>query len=382
MLTYYVLALTAISGTAVRAANMVLVLYALKLGTSAFVIGLLGAMFAVLPMLFSMPAGRLADRYGSRALLLFCIAGSGLGLLVPWAFPGITAMFVAAALIGLSLAMVVPLQNLMGLISTPETRARNFANFSLGMGVANLLGPPIGGFFVDLAGPATTCLYLSLLNVVAVAMLLVWGRRLPHAPAGAKAKGSVYAMLKIPAVRRTCATSSLINVGRDLYQFYFPVYAHGIGLSASLIGIVMATNFGAELTVRLFLARLLKKFKEEQLLSYSFFIGAVSLVLMPFFHSVYVLIVLSFMLGLGMGLGQPIITMLMYSYSPVGRTGEALGLRMTFIHLTKLIGPVAFGAIGSGLGLAAMFVVNAAVMAGGGMLSQPAKRRKPAGTEV
>jgi MFS family permease len=122
----------------------------------------------------------------------------------------------------------------------------------------------------------------------------------------------------------------------------------------------------------------LKRLKEEQLLAYSFFIGAISLALMPFFQSVYVLIVLSFMLGLGMGCAQPIITMLMYSYSPVGRSGEALGLRMTFIHLTKLIGPVVFGAIGSALGLAAMFAVNAAVMAGGGVLSQPKKRQQPA----
>lgn len=377
MLIFYVLALTALSGTAVRAGNMVLVLYALKLGSSTFVIGLLGAMFAVLPMLFSMPAGKLADRYGSRAPLLVCATGSGLGLLVPWAFPGIAAMFIASALIGLSLAMVVPLQNLMGLISTPETRARNFANFSLGMGLANLLGPLIGGFFVDLAGPATTCLYLVLLNVVAIVMLLVWGHRLPHARAETRAKGSVYTILKIGNVRRAIATSSLINVGRDLYQFYFPVYAHGIGLSASLIGIVQATNFGAELTVRLFLARLLKRFKEEQLLAYSFFIGAGSLVLIPFFQSVYVLILLSFALGLGMGCAQPIITMLMYSYSPQGRTGEALGLRMTFIHLTKLIGPVVFGAIGSALGLAAMFVLNAAVMAGGGMLSRPRTPPRP-----
>jgi MFS family permease len=380
MLILYLLALTAVSGTAVRGGNMVLVLYAVKLDSSAFVIGLLGSMFAVLPMLFSMPAGKLADRYGSRAVLLFCVVGSGLGLLIPWAFPGIPAMFVAAALIGLSLAMVVPLQNLMGLISTPETRARNFANFSLGMGLANLLGPLIGGFFIDLAGPATTCLYLALLDVVAVAMLLIWGRRLPRVRNEERAKGGVYEILKLSNVRRSIATSSLLNVGRDLYQFYFPVYAHSVGLSASLIGVVQAANFGAELTVRFFLAWLLKKRKEEQLLAYSFFIGAFSLVLIPFFESVYAFIVLSIMLGLGMGCGQPIITMLMYAYSPKGRTGEALGLRMSFIHLTKLIGPVAFGAIGSAFGLGAMFAVNAAVMAGGGMLSRPRTRQRSKAT--
>jgi branched-chain amino acid transport system permease protein len=42
-----------------------------------------------------MPVGKLADRYGSRALLLVCVVGIGLGLLVPWWFPGITAMFIA-----------------------------------------------------------------------------------------------------------------------------------------------------------------------------------------------------------------------------------------------------------------------------------------------
>jgi MFS family permease len=81
-----------------------------------------------------------------------------------------------------------------------------------------------------------------------------------------------------------------------------------------------------------------------------------------------------------MGCAQPIITMLMYSYSPRGQTGEALGLRMSFIHLTKLIGPVIFGAIGSALGLAPMFVLNAAVMASGGMLSRPRLRRPRSGT--
>jgi MFS family permease len=217
MLTIYVLALTALSGTAVRAGNMVLVLYALKLGSSAFVIGLLGAMFAVLPMIFSMPAGKLADRFGSRAPLLVCAVGSGIGLLIPWAFPGFTAMFIASAMMGLSLAMVVPLQNLMGLISTPETRARNFANFSLGMGIANLLGPLIGGFFVDFAGPVTTCLYLALLNVIVVVMLLVWGKRLPRASTeSTPARGSVYGMLKIGNVRRAISTSSIFRCMRTV----------------------------------------------------------------------------------------------------------------------------------------------------------------------
>jgi len=372
MLIYFVLVLTAINGIALRAANMVLVLYALQLGSSPLTVGLIGATFAVLPMLLSVPAGKLADRFGSRWPLMAGAVGSALGMLVPWFVPGLTAMFIAAAMIGLSFALIVPLQNLVGLISTSQNRARNFSNFSLMMALANFLGPLIGGFSIDYAGHGTACLYLALLSLTTVAMLVIWGSRLP-AGGGmvAHTTGGIRSMLMEPGVRRVLATSSLINVGRDLYQFYFPVYAHAKGLSASVIGMVLALNFAAEFVMRLALPRLIAIYREERLLAYAFFVGAASLVLIPFFNSVAMLAVVSFIFGLGMGCGQPIITMLMFSYSPTGRTGEALGLRMTIIHITKLVGPVVFGSIGSALGLSPMFWINALMMATGGVLSRP-----------
>jgi len=266
----------------------------------------------------------------------------------------------------------VPLQNLVGLISTPQNRAKNFANFSLMMAVGNFLGPVIAGFSVDFAGPGTACLYLSALSLATVAMLAIWGHRLPHGGGeAAHTAGGIRAMLKEPGVRRVLATSSLINVGRDLYQFYFPVYAHAAGLSASVIGVLMALNFGAEFVMRMLLPRLIAKYKEEPLLAYAFFVGAASLALLPWFNNVAILALVSFVFGIGMGCGQPIITILMFSYSPKGRSGEALGLRMSIIHLTKLVGPVAFGSIGTALGLAPMFLINALILMTGGFLSRP-----------
>ena len=44
------------------------------------------------------------------------------------------------------------------------------------------------------------------------------------------------------SIRRTLATGSLQNAADSLYQFYMPVYTHAIGLSASVIGIVLAMN--------------------------------------------------------------------------------------------------------------------------------------------
>jgi hypothetical protein len=44
--------------------------------------------------------------------------------------------------------------------------------------------------------------------------------------------GGIRDMLPTQGVSRTLATSSLLQSGQDLFQFYLPVYAHGIGLPA------------------------------------------------------------------------------------------------------------------------------------------------------
>jgi hypothetical protein len=75
---------------------------------------------------------------------------------------------------------------------------------------------------------------------------------------------------------------------------------------------------------------------------------------------------LSFALGLGLGCGQPLSQIMTYNRSPAGRAGEALGLRFTIVNFTHMVIPLAFGTIGSALGLIAVFLANSALMFGGG----------------
>ena len=71
-----------------------------------------------------------------------------------------------------------------------------------------------------------------------------------------------------------------------------------------------------------------------------------------------------------MGCGQPIVTMQMFTNSAEGRSGEALGLRMTVNHLTRVVGPVLFGVIGSSFGLAAVFWINGLMLGGGSAITR------------
>ena len=62
-------------------ARMTTTLFALRLGASEFTVGLLMALFAILPMMLSVSAGRFIDRVGPRRPLLvaFAVLAGGVG---------------------------------------------------------------------------------------------------------------------------------------------------------------------------------------------------------------------------------------------------------------------------------------------------------------
>jgi MFS family permease len=370
----FALALSLLNMTTMRAGRVVLALYALDLGAAPLTVGLLAATFSVFPALLSWPAGRLVDRFGSRWVLTIGALGGGLGMLIPFFVPGLTAIFFAAAANGLSLAIYnVSLQNLVGLLSTPQNRTQSFSNYSLTNSIGSFVGPLIAGFGIQHGGHAATCLALAVMSLLPLVALAILGRRMPHG-AGRKPRSdtSIRGMLRARGVGRTLATSSLLQSGQDLFQFYLPVYAHGIGLSASAIGVVLAMNSAAAFVVRLVLPRLIARFNEGRVLAGAFLGGAAAFMLLPFFTSAVTLAMIAFAFGLGMGCGQPIVTMQMFTNSAEGRSGEALGLRMTVNHLTRVVGPVLFGVIGSSFGLAAVFWINGLMLGGGSAITRGA----------
>ena len=374
----YVLALTLFSMTGVRAGRVLLALYALHLGAQPLAVGALAATFSAFPMLLSLLAGRFADRFGSRWPLIIGAAGGACGMLVPFVEPGMPALFVAAAMNGFSFTFVnVALQNLVGLLSEPHNQARNFSNFSLALAVASFIGPLLVGFSIDHAGYAYACLYVVAVSLVPVVLLATKKIAVPAVRPASARTGSILDALARPGVWRVLATSSLVVTGIDMFQFYLPIYAYSIDLSASAIGVVLATFSAAAFVVRLIMPRLLKTWSEEKLLAYSFYLGAASLMLVPLFQSALVLALVSFLFGLGMGCCQPITMMLTFSRSAEGRSGEALGLRLTVNHLTRVIGPVLFGSVGSAFGLLAVFWGNAALLGAGGIFARSRAGRRP-----
>lgn len=364
--------------TSLRAGRVLFALYALSLDATPITVGVLAAIFAFFPGVMSWPVGMVADRFGSRWLLMIGTVGTGVSMLTPYFFPGMPGLFAAASILGFSFALYnVSLQNLIGLISVPEKRTQNFSNFGLAQAIASFIGPLLVGFGIDYAGYGRACMYFALLSIVPVTMLVVWGKVLPPGTRSASDSGSVLHTLKTPGLWRILATGSLVVEGVELYQFYLPVYGHAIDLSASAIGVVVSMFAAASFVVRLGMPLILVRVSQEKILAYSFYIAAAGFMMVPFFTSAVALSVISFVIGLGLGCGQPITMTLAFSNSVAGRSGEVMGLRVTINNLTRVIVPIIFGSIGTLFGMFAVFGVSALMLGSGGVLTREKPKTPP-----
>jgi MFS family permease len=165
-------------------------------------------------------------------------------------------------------------------------------------------------------------------------------------------------------------------MARDLNTFFIPIYGARLGLSASMIGVILASFAAATFVVRLAMPWIARRFSELQVLAAALFVSGAVYALFPLAGSVGPLVALSFTLGLALGSGQPMVMSLLHSMVPAGRMGEAVGVRMAIINASTFAVPLFFGAVGSSLGsIAPVLWVVGGALAGGGFYAR--RRESP-----
>ena len=363
-------------------AKVALPLHALKLGVDPFFVGTMMALWALCPMLIALYVGKLVDRVGPRMPMLCGTVGVMAALLVPFFFPSVIGLVVMALAVGTAFQFFfVPTQGITGALGGPEHRARNYSLLAVGFSIASFLGPIIAGFSIDYLGFRQAYLMLAAPPFVGVVLLWFKGGLLPKAAVGAgdgQKKTSSFELLRIGRLRDAIIASGLISIAWDLYLFYFPIYGNSIGLSASVIGLVISTFAAAVFAIRIALPGLSRRWTEFEILLYAIGFAGLVFVVFPFLQNPFQLAAASFLLGLGCGVGQPMSMSLIYSLSPAGRSSEGAGLRVMFNHFTHMVVPIAFGGLGTLFGFAPVFVSCSALLVGGSWYGHYNERRTAA----
>ena len=345
------------------AARVVFTLHALSFGASPFQIGMLAVVNQLFTMLLSMPIGAYADRHGARGLFLVGMLSAVAALMLPYWFPGMPALFASSALIGLWAVMIVVLtQSLVGVLSTPEAVTRNYTNLTMFGSVAMFIGPLVAGFAIDAVGLELAWLALVPFMLIPLGWLAAHWRALPAGRARAAARTSHGTLLRERSLWWLLVLSGMVQLCSDLYPFYLPMYGHSVGLSAGMIGAVVASVALASFTARVLMQPLVQLVGEERLLSLSLALCAVGFALVPLFASPVALVLVSMLYGAASSAGQPITMTMMFRSSPPGRVAEAIGLRIMGNGVMRAVAPGAFGGIAALAGLTSMFVSTGALI--------------------
>jgi MFS family permease len=375
-MVYLVVLLSVLQHIAFRGSKMLVSLSALSLGASQLEVGLIGATFAAFPLLLAVYAGKVSDRIGMKKPIVAGALVIASGVSVPVVVHGVAGLVIAAALIGLGhIFFHVTIHNLVGAHGQGEARTKNFATFGLGASIAVFIGPSLTGFSIDGWGYRATFVLLALVALLPAAIMLAYPKMVPPQPPQAhQEKGGARELLAIPGLRRTLVMSGVTLTGVELFSFYFPVYGREVGLSASAIGMVMSSYALAAFIVRMGMHRASRAIGEIGVLTASLFVAGATFFLVPLFSQAPLLAIVAFLLGLGLGCAQPITILLTYNHAPAGRSGEALGMRLTVNKLIQIAVPLVFGGLGTAFGLVPVFWANGAFLLLGGAVSLAERR--------
>ena len=349
--------------TCMLAGRMVITLYALELGASAFVVGVIAAMNQVFGLLLAYPVGVIQDRHGARGMFVFGALAGGAGLALPWLFPGMLSLYAASVLLGLwGVIQVVPVQSLMAVVSPPERVARDLSHLNTLAWLTAVIGPLVAGLAVDALGHGLASLALLPLVLATLGAVARWGRLLPRGQRGRGPAAGLGDALRDRALRPMFMLSMLVQIAMDLFPFFLPLVGHERGLSASAIGTVTAISAIGAIPSALILPQLGTRASGMVLLGGSFVLCALSYLLLPLSGGMALLVAASLVYGLGIGGAHSLVSLLMFRRAPKERIGAIMGTRMMLNHVVKVIGPAAFGGLAGALGLAS------APLAAGGLL--------------
>lgn len=366
---YLAIVLSTLDHVFFSGARLGVLLYAAHLGGSAMVVGLISALFTFPSIFTSMPMGRWTDRVGERLPMqigsLVMLAGG----IIAFFWRDLAGLCVITIAVGGGFNLFfLAHQRLIGQYGKPEDRVASFSLTSLGYSVSGFIGPLAAGFAIDSIGDALALVCLSLTTLVPILVIAFGKLEFPPdraRPSRGAASGGASELLSTPPMRRLYGMSVLAQATWSIVIFLVPLYGNQIGLSASLIGVLMGSFSLATVVVRVVLPLLSRRFTPWQLLLLSFLIAASAFVVIPALTQMTPLSAAIFWLGLGLGVAGPMSQALLYDESPPDRIGEALGLRVLMMNVSQSAVPVLSGAFGTAFGVGPVFWVLAATLLGG-----------------
>jgi MFS family permease len=342
-------------------------LWAVLQGASPTEIGALVGARSLLTFFLAIHGGALMDRLGTRRVMLFFTAMTGLLAAVYPLLPWLAVMLILQMLIGFASNMTwIGAQTMIAQVTGGD--AGRIGTFSFYSRIGTILAPLMMGLLWDLTGPHiaflgiacwSSCMFLAVSQIQNpqkpsdLIGRISWRDIVPKV---SDYRSSLKLAL-VPAVAFTLAISFTRHATNAAESSFLIVYLQGLGYTGTIIGALFSVteifNGLGSLCVRFFsrrsIAWLMIGFTASSI---------VLLALTPLFGGIFILLAIAHGIRrLSEGIVQPLMFSLQTRAVPREVQGSIVGLRVTNNRLASILTPVAMGVIVEFFGIEAGFYI-------------------------
>jgi MFS family permease len=341
---------------------------ALELDVPTAWLGALTASFAVVPLLLAVPSGQATDRFGERRVMLVGAVLMALsGAVFATERGGAAGLVLGSVVLGTGhLFSVVGQQAAVANTAGPGRLDTAFGYYTF----AASLGQAIGPALITVIGgsgslPDTTPIFFTATGLGVVLLVCTAFLRMParEGAGGGTASGGMGTLLRVPGLLRALLVSCVVLAAVDITLVYLPALGADRGLAAGFVGLLLTLRAVASMSSRLFLGRLVRLAGRRRLMIVSVALSAVSMALVAAPLPAAVMAAAVVLLGLGLGVGQPVTMSWLAEVAPTGLRGRAMSLRLTGNRLGQVLIPSAVGLVAVGVGAAGVLAATAAALA-------------------
>jgi MFS family permease len=350
--------------------SVIVPLYAVAAGFNAAEIGLIVAARSVLPALLSIHGGILMDELGTRRVLLWVAAGSAaLPLLFPMS-AWFAALIVLQLLLGLATGVGMAASQTWSL-QTSHGMTALLARYSIATRIGTFIGPVTVGAVWDLFGPWAAFVCVSLCGAGTIAATS-YGK--PDGARHAVSKPSAAVLVPrwephrqalmlavIPAVAFVLSASFLRNASGAIQNSLYVVYLHGIGMSGTFIGLLVAVAELSGVFGSMMAASMERRLGSNRLVLVCIAISLVAIAATPLIGQYAALLFVACAIrGIVQGMSQPLMYSILSVEVPDNRHGASVGLRNAVVRFASIVTPAVMGVVAETWGVEASFYVVAA----------------------
>lgn len=318
-------------------------------GTAA---GLMIAIFAGAQLIFSPIAGKWADQYGRRKMIIYGLAGLTLSMAVFYLVDSVWWLYFSRVIGGIGAALLIPaIFAYIADITTFDQRAKGNGLVSAAMSLGFVVGPGIGGFLADfgLKMPFLVSAIVSLVAVVfSIAVLEESSPNQQAAEAALEEESMVRKLarsVKVPYFVPLIITL-VMSFGLMAYESVLGLYLDNqFDATPKEIAIMVTFTGIISVIAQLFVVdRVVRRFGEGKVLNIFLAVAAASFFVSLFAGSYALFFVISLIIFLATSILRPVLNTLI-SKMAGNEQGFAMGMNNAYMSIGNVLGPTIAGVL-------------------------------------